>query len=273
MENKKEEINSNEALKIIIDNSSDIIFTTAVAGLSIVNPLWSILFLTAKGIYNAWSDFGQSRINELVLELKDKVDTFNPSILETDKFKSVFLSIVERHMKESSERRRQLLRNYLISIAQGKSIDFDYHTKLLNILDQITVEELRLFMLLPNIVDDSNSEFFAYSTEEMQRSIDLSKREIDMNVMQVKMRLKDWKIKNRDLSSILHFLANYGVISAYDISTSGIGGSGSNDIIFCGLTDVGKVLYDYIDDPSFNKDITPWTAYRDNPGLSVSLDD
>ncbi len=273
MSQKEIQIKNKEALEILTKNTSDIVFTTAVSALSIINPIWSVLFLTARGIYGAWSDFGQSRVNELVMDLEKHKNSFCKEVLETDKFKSVFLSILERHMKESSYERRHLLRNYLISVAKGESVDFDYHTKLLNILDQITGEELRLFMLLPNIINDSNDEFIKHSTEEIQKTTDLSKREIDMNTLQVKMRLKDWKIKTRDLASILHFLANYGIISTYDVSISGIGGGGKSDIIFNGITDVGKVFYGYIDDPIFNKEITPWMVYRDNPGLSVNLQD
>lgn len=273
MSDKEIKLKSTEALEILSKNTSDIVFTTAISALNIVNPIWSILFLTAKGIYGAWSDFGQARVNELVIDLEKNKDSFSVDVLDTDKFKSVFLSILERHMKESSDERRHLLRNYLISVAKGENPDFDYHTKLLNVLDQITGEELRLFILLPNIINDSNDEFFRHSTEETQRTVDLSKREIDMNTLQVKMRLKNWKIKTRDLTSITRFLTNYGIISTYDVSIAGIGGGGKSDIIFTGLTDVGKVFYSCIDDPIFDKEITPWTAYRDNPGLSVGLQD
>lgn len=273
MPDKEIKLKSAQALEILSKNTSDIVFTTAISTLSIINPIWSILFLTAKGIYGAWSDFGQARVNELVINLEKHKDAFNIEILETDKFKSIFLSILERHMKESSNERRHLLRNYLISVSKGENPDFDYHTKLLNILDQITGEELRLFMLLPNIINDSNDEFFRHSTEEIQKTIDLTKREIDMNTLQVKMRLKDWKIKTRDLTSIIRFLTNYGIISTYDVSIVGLGGGGKSDIIFTGLTNVGKVFYNYIDDSIFDKEITPWTAYRDSPGLSVVLQD
>ena len=271
--NKKNEIDTKEAIDILAKNTSDVIFTTAITALSMTNPIWAILFLTAKGIYGAWSDFGQARVNEFVTGLEEKKGSFDFKIIETDKFKSLFLSTLERHMKESSEKRRHLLRNYLISVAQGKNPEFDYHTKLLNILDQITGEELRLFMLLPNIICDSDNEFLAYSTEEGRRSFNPLKREICMNTMQIKMRLKNWKIKNKDLSSLIHFLSNYGIINSYDTSVSGIGGGGSNDLVFAGLTEVGKVFYDFIDDVSFEKEITTYIEYKNNPNLTQLLQD
>lgn len=269
---KEQEISTDKALEILGKNIPDIVFT-AMTPLLAAYPILAILFLTGKGIYGAWGDFGQARLNEFVSGLEKKQDSFDPKILETDKFKSVFLSILEKHMKESSEERRGLLRNYLISMAQGKNPSFDYHTKLLNVLDQITGDELRLFVLLPNIIKDSNDEFLAFATEETRRSFDPSKREVNMNTVQVRMRLKGWKIRTRDLSSLMRFLTNYGIISSYDVSTTMIGGGGSNDLIFAGLTDAGSVFYNFIDDPRFEKEIVNYLEYRDNPSLSRQLQD
>ena len=272
MKKQDEVIKTKEALEILAKNVPDIIFTT-ISSLVLVNPVWAILFLMGKGIYGAWSDFGQSRLNEVVISLEKNKNSFNPKILETDKFKSIFLSLLERHMKESSEERRYILRNYLISVAQGKNIDFDYHTKLLSVLDQITGDELRLFMLLPKIIEDSDNEFLQYSTEEERKNFNPKKRELSMNTIQVKMRLKNWEIKTRDLSALVRFLTNYGIIVSYDVSISGIGGGGSNDLIFTGLTEVGRVFYDFIDDPIFEKEITTYVEYKNNPALSLKLND
>lgn len=271
--NKKTKINAGPALDIITSNASDVVFTTAVTALSIINPIWTILFLTAKGIYGAWSDFGQERINEIVADLEKNKDKLNSKVVESDKFKSVFLSVIERHMKESSEERRHFLRNYLISTAQGHSPTFNYHTKLLNVLDQITGDELRLFMLLPNIIQDADNEHLAYATEESRKAFNPMTRELHMNTLQIKMRLKNWKIKTKDLSTLMRFLSNYGLIVTYDVSYSGIGGGGSNELIFSGITDTGQVFYELIDEPQFNKDITTYIEYRDNPSLRVGSND
>ena len=261
-------ISTKEGLNIVAKNVPDIAFT-AVSAFVNVNPVWALIFLTAKGIYNAWGEFGQARLNELVVGIEKSKDTFIPEIIETDEFKSVFLSILERHMKESSDRKRELLRNYLISVGQGKKVLFDYHTKLLNILDQITGDELRLFMLLPDIIKDANDEMLFLSSGGRVGIPDPSKRETSMNTVQVKMRLKNWKIKNKDLSAIIRFLTNYGLIISQDVSVSGIGGGGTTDITFEGITKIGEIFCEFIDDPSFDKNITTFLEYRENPGLNL----
>ena len=256
-------------MESLIKNTSDIVFTTAVAALAVTNPTWAVLFLTGKGIFGAWSDYGQARVNEIATSLAEKKGTFDSAILETDKFKSIFLSILERHMKESSDERRRLFRNYLISVAQGKDPNFDYHTKLLNVLDQITGEELRLFMLVPAILQDSDDNYSKYLAVGTALR-DPALRDA-LNTMQVKMRLKNWKIRTRDLTSLLRFLSNYGLIVTCDLSAALVGGAVSNDIGLVGVTEAGQAFYDFIDDPVFNKEIMPWTEYRDNAALYVAL--
>lgn len=263
---KTPSISNKVAMEIVAKNVPEIAFT-AVASLVSINPVWAIIFLTAKGIYNAWGDFGQARLNEFVTNLEESKESFLPEVIEGDEFKSVFLSILERHMKESSDLKRVYLRNYLVSVGQGQIPNFDYHTKLLNILDQVTGDEIRLFMLLPNIIEDSDNEMALLSAQS-RASFDRSNREISMNTYQIKMRLKDWNIKNKDLSALILFLTNYGLIFSQQNSTSSIGGGGSTDIVFGGLTEIGKIFYDFIDDDSFSKDITVFTEYQANPGLN-----
>lgn len=267
---KTPQISTRDAAEIIAKNVPEIAFA-AVTALVNVNPVWALLFLTARGLYNAWGEFGQARLNELVIDLEKSKKSFDPDVIETDEFKSVFLCVLERHMKEGSIRKRELLRNYLISVGQGKMPEFDYHTKLLNILDQITGDELRLFMLLPNIIEDSNNELFSLATDKEQATADLLTREVTMNVLQVKMRLKNWGIKTRNLSALIRFLTNYGLIISQDSSSGGIGGGGTTDVIFQGITEVGEVFYDFIDDLSFDKEITTYIEYEKNPALSKAV--
>ena len=264
---KTPEISTSDAVDIVAKSVSEIAFV-AVSSLVNVQPVWALIFLTAKGIYSAWGEFGQAKLNELVTDLEKAKNSFDPKVIETDEFKSVFLSALERHMKESSEMKRKLLRNYLISVGQGKMPGFDYHTKLLSILDQITGDELRLFMLLPNIIEDSSNELFSLATNKQLAATELRTREVEMNVLQVKMRLKNWRIKTKNLSALIRFLSNYGLIISQDVSAGGIGGGGATDVTFQGITEVGKVFYDFIDDSLFDKEIITYVEYEKNPALS-----
>ncbi len=267
----QQEITPSEALKALGEYVPDIAFTVVTA-LYAINPIWAVLFYTGKGIFGAWADFGKTRMKELAISLEDEKDSFIPEIIESNKFKGLFLETLDRHMKETSEEKRALLRRYLIAVAQGKHPEFDYHTKLLNILEQITGDEFRLFMLLPTIIQDWHDESVALSNSEHEREA-IESRNIEMNTMQVIMRLKDWDIKKRKFSALLRFLNNYGLIVSHDTSTSGIGGGGSNDLIFSGLSEAGKVFYDFMDDPNIVKEITDHNENRANPGRLRQYED
>ena len=132
-------------------------------------------------------------------------------------------------------------------------------------------------MLLPNIIKDWDDEFIAHASAEERMSFDSSKRQLQMNTAQIKMRLKNWTLKTQDLANLIRFLTNYGIIKSFDVSISGIGGGGNNDLVFAGLTDVGMTFFDFIDDSTFDKEITTFIEYRNNveknPMLRFSAND
>ena len=134
----KKGITTSDALPIIAKNALQIL----IAGLTAIKPEWGMLFSTSSVIVNAWGDFGQTRVNELVLFISEHKEEFIADIIESDKFKTLFLNILERHMKESSEEKRQLLRNYLLNVGKGINPTFNEFTRMNNILDTITLEEI-----------------------------------------------------------------------------------------------------------------------------------
>jgi len=140
-------ISPKSALAILSEHVPPIIYTT-IASLVVVNPIWGILFISAMGIIRAWGDFGQARINELVKFIDEHKEEFVADILKTPKFKSVFLNVLERHMKETMEEKRKILRSYLLNVGKGINKDFDYHTKILLVVDQITLDEIAVLNIL-----------------------------------------------------------------------------------------------------------------------------
>lgn len=244
MDNRPEKISSYEALKILGKYVPEITLAT-ISSLVAINPVFAILLLSARGIYGAWGDFGQARLNELVLSLDAEKVTFDSEATSRDEFKSIFLTVLDKHMRESSEEKRVLLRRYLISVAQGKHAEFSSHSKLLLILEQITADELRLFMLLPTIMNDA--------TEEM-KSMGAPVREMNMNVLQVQMRLANWTQTEGQIDRLLRFLGNYGLLVTADTVSPTLGGS-STRVSFKGLTDSGWAFYKFLDHPSLDKTI------------------
>ncbi len=139
----KDEISAKSGLEILGKVLPTYIFT-CITALTAINPTWSVLFAAASGIINTWSDFGQARINELVQYIDEHREEFVDEIIATDKFKGVFLNVLERHMTEVMEAKRELLRGYLLGVGVGVQADFDYHSKILSVLDQISFEEIAL---------------------------------------------------------------------------------------------------------------------------------
>ncbi len=240
----KPTISEGESLKILANNLSDIALTVATTIIS-SNPYFAVLLLTGKGIFTAWGDYGQARLNELLLSLQEEVESIKAEVINKDEFKGLFLDILDKHMRETSEVKRNQLRRYLISVAQGKAEGFSNHTKLLVILNQITADEFRLFMLLPAIIQDARDEM---------ESIGGTLNYLEMNPKQIQMRLHNWTQVEVQIERLLKFLGNYGLIVTKDTTTTMIGGS-STSVTFMGLTDVGWSFYKFLDEPSIDKTV------------------
>jgi hypothetical protein len=117
---------------------------TVLAGL---HPEWAILFSFAAPVMNVWGDFGQERINEQLEFISKHKEEFRKEIIEGDDFKTLFLNVLERHMKEASAEKRKLLRNYLLNVGRGVNPGFNEYTRMNNILDTITLYEIDVLCL------------------------------------------------------------------------------------------------------------------------------
>src|SRR3989344_1120738 len=140
------EITQSEGFKILSKTVPQILFQT-ISSLYALNPVWGVLFTTATGIITAWGEFGQSRINELVKFIAEHKDEFVKEVIEGDDFKTLFLNVMERHMKEASEEKRRLLRNYLLNVGKKIEPNFNEYTRMNNVLDTISLVEIDLLKL------------------------------------------------------------------------------------------------------------------------------
>jgi hypothetical protein len=68
-------------------------------------------------------------------------------VVQSDKFKAVFIKTIGNNITESNEEKRQLLKNYVLNFACGIESEFNEHTKLLSTLNAITMDELALLKL------------------------------------------------------------------------------------------------------------------------------
>lgn len=222
------------ALEIVAKNSSSVILSLITA-LVAVNPFWAVLFVLAQGMITTWGDFGTARMKDLVDDLVVYKNQFVPKLLESDEFKAVFLNVVDRQLKETNEEKRKLFRNYLINNGICPPMNFNYHSKALLILDQITLEELNVLNALAR-------------EQRMNRD-----NHDAMNENQIMSSISSPKPSMSNLQLAIRMLNNYGLISALDI-VGGIVGPGSDGVSARYVTEFGDHFLRYVKDPAdFNQ--------------------
>ncbi|MFA6307134.1 MAG: hypothetical protein WC639_05000 [Patescibacteria group bacterium] len=93
-------------------------------------------------LISIWGNFANKKVSDFMLQFEEHKDDLVMSVVQSDKFISVFLELFDRNIKESNEEKRQLLKNYILNMAIGIEQDFNEHTKLINVLNNITADEL-----------------------------------------------------------------------------------------------------------------------------------
>ena len=68
-------IKTRNVIAIGLKNIPSIILT-AISGLAAIDPVWNVLFATSVAIINAWGEWGQSRVNELVSFIDEHKETY-----------------------------------------------------------------------------------------------------------------------------------------------------------------------------------------------------
>lgn len=140
------EIAGEEGLKIVVRQVVPTL-TAVAASFFGLHPEWALLLNFAAPLMGAWGEFGQARISEQLEFIAKHKDEFVKEIVEGDDFKTLFLNVLERHMREASKERRELLRNYLLNVGKGVLPDFNEYTRMNNVMDNITLHEIDLLKL------------------------------------------------------------------------------------------------------------------------------
>jgi hypothetical protein len=230
----KDSIKTKDAITVLSKQLPPVLYAS-ISGLITVNPVWSVLFITAIGLINTWSDFGQSRINELVIEIEKHKNEFDTEILNSDKFKSIFLNVIEAHIKETMTDKRKLYRNYLINVGKGIKNDFEYHSKLLTTLNLITFEEIQtleeIHLAYARLNEDykklNPGQLAKPTVEEINNQLLRMGRNNSLKFLHLNMRL----------------LQTYNLILTEDASYSG---SGAASIRFEIVTEFGETFLEFI---------------------------
>lgn len=224
----------------IITRQGTVAVIGIIGALTAVNPTWGVLFAIATSIMGVWGEFGQARTKELIDFLADHKDEFVDKILESERFKSVFVNILDRQIKEVSEEKRRLFRTYLLNLGKGLSPDFNMDSKLLTILDQITFEELEILQ-----VWKAGSKPYDQVLSKIS-SFDPDDGSVGLNEHQVMFAFDETgQIEKEDIMFILKSLANYGLLDISENNGVVLGG-GSDGVRVKRISPFGKIFLQYI---------------------------
>ncbi len=234
--NKK--ISTGVELEIITQQGATLLASIAPAVLSLP-VVWQAAFLTGSALIQTWGAWGQSRINEIVKDLKKHDGKFNEEVLQSDEFKTVLLNVIEVHMKEAAIEKRRLYRNYMINVAMGVSMKLDYHSKLFAILNLITFDESYTLKQITGVFNQTSfskglpiSERHVLTTENILRS--LGKSFPDQKQMQL-------------LNQNMRALGSYNLIFTGNSTEMTTGAPTSS---LQAITEFGQKFLEFISDPT-----------------------
>lgn len=236
----------------IIARQGSLAMVGIIGALTAVNPTWGVLFAIVSSAIGVWGEFGQARTQELVEFLTKHKDEFIDEILKSERFKSVFVNILDRQIREVSEEKRQLFRTYLLNMGKGLFPDFNMDSKLLSILDQITPEELKVLEIwngrIQRKIVEKNPNI-GYTMENIEQKM----KESELNEHQVMFAFegKDWPSMD-ELTFILRSLGNYGLLDTRE-SSGVIRGDGSDGIRVKRISPFGKIFLQYITEQDQHK--------------------
>lgn len=187
-ESKGKKLSHKKVTELLVSGMADPI-QAAIIALTAINPVWGVLMGFGKAIWTTWGAFGQERVNELVVYIDEHKEEFVREVIEGDDFKTLFLNVLERHMKEASEEKRKLLRNYLLNVGKGVNPDFNEYTRMNNVMDSISLYEIDLLKLWN---DDGPIELWYRNHPEVQ-----SRMTVSIGVLQTYIR--DMRPRNEQL--------------------------------------------------------------------------
>lgn len=123
------------------------VLTSALQQIGWVSPEFALLSSSVLSIVGYWGDYANDRTLDFLMQFAENKEHLVDEIVQSDKFKAVFIKTISDNITESNEEKRQLLKNYVLNFACGAEPEFNEHTKLLSTLNSITIDELAMLKL------------------------------------------------------------------------------------------------------------------------------
>lgn len=129
------------AVEGAVQNLTPALATSLTTVLSIfydsTNPIWSILFSSAYGLFGYYLFYQQEKINRFATWIKDHPDEFVDSMVEQPAFQEGFFPTLDAYLRVRSEDKRKLVQQVFLGFAQNE--------------DKVTFELERLFSAIETI--------------------------------------------------------------------------------------------------------------------------
>lgn len=211
------------------DIANEILTPSAIALISITQPYIGVLATFIYGAAKVIQKWKYDRMEEVYRNVGGKklLDLIN----KDDKMRDILHKILQNVMDESSEQKRKFFYSYIHNLTKDLHSEFDYHTKLISVLNQITLDEFDILVIFANHFDEM--------LKLNGRSDNNAKIPNGLNVGQI-MKYKGFD--QMDPGLLDNFLTT---LSAYGLLYSGFGALGGTT--FGPTTYFGRVFIDFIE--------------------------
>ena len=226
----------------IIKGGKDVVkelgIPVASAGFSVfnINPLAGVALAGISGIWSLMDKWSKNRAKELKIAIGDK--KILDLIKRDDKTRDVIVKILFNIFQECSEDKRKLYYKYINQLHKNVHPSFDYHSKVIFIINLITFEEIQTLIkfkdnynyILGKITEMAKQKNPQAKVNETEtRGANLSEIEVvEYFSKQNRDNLEDWFVN----------LGNYGLLS---VKNGRYGGTYLGPI-----TEFGKTFLDFI---------------------------
>ncbi len=153
--------------------------------LGLMDPSIYPLISVAQSVLSYFAgEYANNKTIDLLKEFKKNESILLDEIMHSDKFKAVFIRIISDNITEGNEEKRKYIKNYILNFACGIESDFNEHSKLINILNNITIDEINFLKLWcdDEIINDQKDKLStALAVQDIGTLVQTSQKQYDIN--------------------------------------------------------------------------------------------
>lgn len=242
---KKKEI-KNASLRIF--NNFPPALISGLQALSAINPAFLPVAALIQSVIGYYGDYATDKTLDLFQDFINNKEKIVSEIVNDDKFKAAFIKIIGDNITEGNEKKRQYLKNYIKNFAFGVEPNFNEHTKLINTLNNITLDEVAVLktwdedgMISANT--KYNNVGYIFTINDIRRAaLDTRKPENNNILGEYEKYIYDLANDKNKANQILLSLGNKDLL--YVVSENNFGSG--QEAKTRGTTEFGKVFLNFI---------------------------